>query len=204
MQTYLYTFFELLYMAIFDRKKEEKEKGLDLPDLPELPNMSDSEDLDIGDVTTSQPYEFPEPEKQVKDLPTFPDSNFGDSLSQEAVKSAIQPGKKLTMDVSEKPDIMPETPMPKPQDAPMAYETELPPSQDRRPKEPFYIRIDKFKFAIDGFEGVKEKIAEVEKYLRKIREQKRREDEEMEEWEKEIEAIKMRIEAIDNKIFSKL
>jgi hypothetical protein len=191
-------------MAIFDRKKEGKKRREVLPELPELPNLSDS---GFDDVTMSQPYENPNQSNEIKDLPSFPDSDFGESLSQEAVKSAVQPPpKKLTMDFSENPEpLPPQNPPQQPLPPPVSHEPSITaPAQPKKVKEPVYIRLDKFKFAIDGFEGIKEKIAEVEKYLHKIREQKRREDEEMQEWEKEIESIKMRIEAIDNKIFSKL
>ena len=195
-------------MALFDRKKEVKEKGSVLPELPELPNLSDSNQSDFEDVTMSEPYEFPDSNKEIKELPSFPDSDFGDSLSQEAVKSAIKtPERKLTMDFSEHNSNEFITPEEKTVQGPpeiMNTESFEPNAQTRVIKEPVYIRIDKFKFAIDGFEEIKEKIGEVEKYLQKIREQKRREDEEMHEWEKEIEAIKTRIESIDNKIFSKL
>ncbi len=200
-------------MAIFDRKKEAKKRSSALPDLPELPNLSDSKDMGFEEVTMSQPYEHLNSSNEIKDLPSFPDSDFGESLSQEAVKSAIQPPpKKLTMDFSENDSVLPkQSPspmMPSHQSPPtVSHEPSISPPapvQPKKVKEPVYIRLDKFKFAIDGFEGIKEKITEVEKYLHKIREQKRREDEEMQEWEKEIESIKMRIEAIDNKIFSKL
>jgi len=188
-------------MAIFAKKKGGKKKSNSLPDLPELPNLATNSDIDYENTQISIPYST-NPDNEIKDLPSFPDSDFGDSLNQEAVKSAIEPsGKRLTVDISE-----PDFENINYEKAPVNPLTQQvgDKSKKEKGKEPVYIRIDKFKFAIDCFENIKEKIAEVEKYLQKIREQKRREEEELDEWEKEIEAIKMKVESVDNKIFSKL
>lgn len=190
-------------MAIFATKKRGKTKDEKLPELPELPNFSDNSSWDQG-AEFSRPHS-PE-SSQIKNLPSFPDSEIGNSLSQEAVKSAVQP-KRLTIEIPEpnfeninyiktEPKRYPA--QPKPPIMPLSAE------KKDKGKEPVYIRVDKFKFAIDNFESIKQKISEVEKYLNKIREQKRKEYEELDEWEKEIEAIKLRIESVDNKIFSKL
>jgi len=190
-------------MAIFATKKGGNKKGEELPELPELPNLSNNSDWD-EDAQMSLPYSSDA--NDIRDLPSFPDSEIGDSLSQEAVKSAIQP-KRLTMEIPEpnfenldyvKTEPRKYPAQSKPSTIPVSAE------KKEKGKEPVYIRVDKFKFAIDNFESIKEKISEVEKYLNKIREQKRREYEELDEWEKEIEAIKLRIDAVDNKIFSKL
>ncbi len=223
-------------MAIFGRKKEGEEK--ETPNLPELPNLSDHpKDSGLDDAGTEDySYSMPELSKEIKELPSFPDSDFGDSLSQEAVKSAIEPpkiNKRLTNEFDE-PRFRPSKPMPKiinrqaskpvysetvqpaynksfsiePTPMPImeahSFSPPLMSSQEKKINEPVYIRIDKFKFALDSFHSIKEKINEVEKYLSEIKEQKRREDEELKEWENEIEAIKLRIEGIDNKIFSKV
>jgi len=228
-------------MAIFGRKREAD--GKEAPNLPELPNLSDNpKDSGLDNTETGDySYSMPELSKEIKELPSFPDSKFGDSLSQEAVKSAIEPlktNKRKAMDFDEpeftltKP-IQIETPKPvsKPINKPTyreitqpaynkSFSIENPPlpmteksqsrplmqtsAQERSINEPVYIRIDKFKFALESFQTIKEKINEVEKYLQEVKEQKKREDEELKEWENEIEAIKLRIEGIDNKIFSKV
>jgi hypothetical protein len=228
-------------MAIFARKKEVKKRGIpnlpELPEMPELPDLDKTEGSDFSDMDQMEPssYDNFEETEDIKNLPSFPDSKFGDSLSQEAVKSAIEPPKRkrLTMEIpshdfdfQRKPsktekedlyDLTPQKDIPKPRPLIIPkLEMPMPPKiqysqnivpQNIAPKkinEPIYVRIDKFKFALDGFKNIKEKVIEIEKYLQEIKEQKRREDEELGAWENEIEAIKLRIEAIDNKIFSKL
>ncbi|OGJ17371.1 hypothetical protein A3K73_06135 [Candidatus Pacearchaeota archaeon RBG_13_36_9] len=219
-------------MVVFGRKKEVEEK--EAPALPELPNLSDSADSGLDDKETGDySYSVPELSKEIKELPSFPDSKFGDSLSQEAVKSAITPiNKRRPMDFNEplftsqprqkpvslnfpasKPISRPSynktaqpvyKPSPPVKHAPPPMMENYSHNQEKEIKEPVYIRIDKFKFALDSFHSIKEKINEVEKYLHEIKDQKRKEDEELKEWENEIEAIKLRIEGIDNKIFSKV
>ncbi len=224
-------------MAIFGRKRAGEEK--EAPNLPELPNLSDQPgDSGLNNAETED-YSYPMPEisKEIKQLPSFPDSEFGDSLSQEAVKSAITPVNKKQKVVAEPQFVLPAT-VKKPvslnfkttnkpikkqvynettqpvytpsspiENAPLPITENYSPAsliQEKKISEPVYIRIDKFKFALESFQTIKEKINEVEKYLQEVKEQKKREDEELKEWENEIEAIKLRIEGIDNKIFSKV
>ncbi len=217
-------------MAIFKKKKEVKKKSHNFPELPELPEMPDLDNAGTSkfseeDDTEPSYYNDFQATSEIKKLPSFPDSKIGNSLSQKAVKSAIEPPKKkLTMEIpakdfdfNKKPlkieehnfyDAPPEKSLPEP---PIIHEFKMPLPRiqmkqvsTKKANEPIYIRIDKFKFALEGFNGIKEKIGEVEKYLEEIKEQKRKEDEELREWENEIEAIKLRIEAIDNKIFSEI
>lgn len=199
-------------MSLFKRKKEVKSEPGKLPnlppskDLPELPTLP----------------ELPKIEKRDHEmLPSFPDSKIGDDFSQQAVKSAVrdnQPSfepmilpnnfkksEKRTVELAESmtksPDINRIT-MSLPENEEERHEV----LKETRVKsvEPVYIRIDKFKLAIQSFNEIKNRVAEIENLLIKIKEQKQKEDEELREWEKEIETVKIRLEGIDRNIFSRV
>jgi hypothetical protein len=97
---------------------------------------------------------------------------------------------------------------------PMSYKPKMyntPSNQFSAPKpsqktaaEPVYVRIDKYKAALNSFHEVQIKISEIDHLLNQIRDQKKKEEEELIEWEREIEIIKERIAAIDQGIFSQL
>lgn len=199
-------------MGLF-RKKEVKEESEELPELPEFPRLPELPEPKI------RPYE-----REIKSLPSFPSSQFGKDLSQEAVKSALAPQEerealpmippktqllkeRRTLEISEQslpPEMQGDL-------QPSILDTRLPPpvsapqfSKFSKKTEPVYIRIDKFKSAITHFQEIQAKIYEIENLLKKIKEVKQKEDAELRDWEKELETVKARIDAIDKNIFSRL
>ena len=225
-------------MGLF-RKKEEKDKSKNkseipgLPELPELPELPDFPgkitskinrfpDLSELSPTPNLPnlnglneqenrfHEIPSLKyKNIQGLPSFPGSQMGEAMSQEAVKSAVNlPEYEETIGSSKERRTI-EISEPKMQMSRQIKNPIMPVFQSRdikmsRKIEPVYIRIDKFKSAAQSFEEIKEKIAEIESLLSDIKEVKQKEEQELSEWEREVETIKARIEAIDNNIFSKL
>jgi len=164
--------------------------------LPKLPSILEKNPLP----------ELPQKEEESneKELPSFPESDFGRDFSQEAIKSAILP---KSPPIRERMTI--ELPSQEFQKSESNYgefkEEPLEPiSRLSKKAEPVYIRIDKFKSAITNFEEIRSKIIEIDRLLKSIQEQKRKEDEELRAWETDIELIKTRVEAIDKNIFSKI
>lgn len=216
-------------MAWFKKKKEvniEKGEG-ELPELPKLPELPRLPELPkfpskfeetessffpklskLPEITPKTSFEV----EDIKSLPSFPGSEFGESLSQEAAKSAIPskklpPTEKLTLELPEKEPEFPwqlTSVLPQVKNAQLIPTMTPPVPRFSKKIEPVYIRIDKFKSAINSFQEIQAKLSEIDNLLRKINEQKRKEDEELREWEREIEMIKARIESIDKNIFSKL
>jgi len=198
-------------MALFKKKKEVEEHA-ELPELPKLP--------DFPEITSKNAQKTPEPELPtpplkesepfVKKLPSFQDSELGTS-GQEALKSAANPYFSLSPEPQMTPSIMPpkekrtlEINEPSKGTPEFIKAPDLETRSEIKSVEPVYVRIDKFKAAINNFDEIKSKILEIEDLLRKIRGIKQKEEEELKEWEKEIESIKARIEGIDRSIFSKI
>lgn len=172
-------------MSWFKKKKEVN--GLPkLPELPELPKMPSLS-------------KFPE-------MPELPNSVMPRTIDfhQEAIKSAISPisskeeknKERRTLEIAEF-----KTPF---SSLPSLTSKPSLSKQLTKKAEPVYIRIDKFKAAIQNFQEIQGKIAEIESLLQRIKEMKQKEDEELRLWERELETIKARIGAIDKNIFSKL
>lgn len=104
-------------------------------------------------------------------------------------------------------------PRPQPQAAVSARPVPAPPRAITSPppvrheiqeKEPIFVKIDKFKDAVESFEKVKERVNEIENMLRRIKETKQKEDQELREWEHEIQIIKTKVINIDSSLFKKI
>lgn len=201
----------------------------EFPKLPKMPKLSESP----PSKSQKTPPEIIQPPQlsgqpkpgipEIKSLPPFPDS-MGEDFSQEAVKSAISPPPsiqekpkimkgKRTLEIAEweEPKFSQTAPrLPKMPKGKKIRELSTQPSvpitipKISKKIEPVYIRIDKFKSAVQSFQEIQDKLSEVEELLKDIREIKHKEDEELREWEQELEIIKARIDSIDNNIFSKL
>lgn len=197
-------------MGLFKKKKEVEEEGIlpELPELPELPKLPESPKPEIR-LPKIKPLKIsPEPYNpiNIRSLPSFPNSQIGESLSQTAIKSTIEPPeipyfkerRTFELPEGEQEQMIPSM---------LPTQSIMPPVSaihTSKKIEPVYIRIDKFKSAINSFQEIQAKISEIDILLAKIREQKNKEDGELREWEREIETIKARIEAIDRNIFSKI
>jgi len=79
-----------------------------------------------------------------------------------------------------------------------------PPMETSMQSEPIFVKIDKFKTAVDNFDKVKEKVGDIEDMLHKIKSIREKEDQELKEWEHEVQMIRSRVENIDNSLFKKV
>ena len=71
-------------------------------------------------------------------------------------------------------------------------------------KEPIFVKIDKFKDAVQSFEHVKSKVEDIEKMLHEIKLIKAKEEQELQQWENEVRVIKSRVENIDESLFKEM
>ena len=185
-------------MGFFSRKKEEdnnlNSRLPELPDvrLPELPEDSNATDI--------QP------------LPKFPESSTGNSFGLQAIKSNVgfrskvqeqneeeikEGTEKTTMEISDLDNYKPTEISKRYSSAPMERNY----SSD---KEPIFIKLDKFKEAVEKFDEIKDKIQDIDDSIKQIREIKEKEEQELKLWEEEVQAIKEKAANIDSSLFSKI
>lgn len=175
-------------MQFFKKKgtPKEEEKRFELPELPSLPEIREIKEAialpqTVSTMTSLAPPVFI---RRATEEIGLPDIRTQPPMIQEA---------------------MPEPAYSYPQSYPQESRADT--SNDRRPvklKEPIFVKIDKFKDALNNFETVKKKLTEMENLLKKVKETRGREQEEMDMWEREIMTIKDRVSSIDEKLFSKL
>jgi hypothetical protein len=164
-------------------KKSEARK-IDLPEIPGSPELP----------------ELPQENEPIPPLPTFPRTQIGNNMGLQAIKSTVNgdtdnPGynteeedtKKRTVEWSDLPE-----------------PTKLETKKYSIDKEPIFVKLDKFKDAVEKFQQVKEKVSEIESTLKKIKEIKDKEDTELKSWEEEVMAIKEKVENIDSSLFNKI
>ncbi|MFC1685898.1 hypothetical protein ACFLZZ_02640 [Nanoarchaeota archaeon] len=80
----------------------------------------------------------------------------------------------------------------------------MPQLEITRPKEPIFVKIDKFRDAMASFELVKKKLTETSSLLEKIKDTRSKEEAELQDWAEELGTIKQKISVIDKKIFGAL
>jgi len=165
----------------------ELPKQPSLPKLPELPRLKNNKNRKIPSLPP---------------LPKYPET--------EAIKHTINAPEAVLTPISDMtPSISTRhtTPIPI---TPEANQKQInqPHLMTSPPKtineEPIFVKINKFKDAIENFDQVKEKVSDIEKMLREIKDIKAREDQELKEWENEIHLIKTKIQGIDNSLFEKV
>ena len=64
-----------------------------------------------------------------------------------------------------------------------------------------FVKVDKYKEAIDTLEIIKEKLKTTQVVLNELRELKKKEDAELEEWQASIDQIKEKLTLVDNNLF---
>ncbi|MBM3234136.1 hypothetical protein FJZ19_03505 [Candidatus Pacearchaeota archaeon] len=173
----------------FQKKSEEKPKDKSLPELPELPELPG---LPISPDIVKE---------ELPVLPTFPNSETGDKINQEAIKSSFEPQKikPYTKEISSPKEVI-KTPI-------KLMTKELPISRIEPravEKQPVFVRIDKFQEAIKNFEDIRKKLFEIENYLSEIKAIRLKEEKELEGWETEILELKNKLESIDSLVFKKI
>jgi len=164
-------------MKLFSKKEEEAK--------PELP-----------------PLKFPEFPKEEQKVPSY---EAGISPAEAAsLKEAIQPRLEIPI----------RKPVMRPPVQPIILErpTETPRVEERRYEEPeergtqkrgqtLFVKIERYKEALEKMEHIKEKIIEAERILRNLDEMKRQEDEELTRWHQDLETIKSKILSVDKSLF---
>ena len=132
---------------------KKKETKKELSSLPELPEMP----------------RFPElPKDTMPILPPFP---FTRTKFEEI---QVPPQKPMTMEMNEKPtfkEIMPEMPR-----------FQMPEMPESRPREPIFVKIEKYREAIMQLEIIKRKLHETSNLLEKIKDTRAKENEELNIW----------------------
>src|SRR3989344_80237 len=64
-----------------------------------------------------------------------------------------------------------------------------------------FVKVEKYKEAIDTLEIIKEKLKTAQAVLNELRELKRKEEAELEEWENTLNNIKEKLTLVDNNLF---
>jgi len=195
-------------MGWFNKKDEEKEAIPSLPELPKLPDFPR-----VKEETE---------EKYIHQLPSLPNSPFGQKFSQNTIKDAVTGGKErgYIEEIGDFNEVLSIPPRQKEINAkqgpnfPFKEEfnkkvQEIPKEFEKVAKsikqnEPIFIRIDKFEESLNNFERIKEQVIGIESTLEGIKKIKEQESIELEEWEKEMKTIKSQIEKIDSDLFSKV
>ena len=146
------------------------------PELPQLPALP----------------ELPE----LPSLPQLPRASSGEALGIGAIKDSVSglPPKKdyeiRKIDLTERRSM------------------ELPDMGSQRSmssqNEPIFIKLDKFKEAVEKFSEIKEKVNDIEEALIKIKDVKDREAQELKSWEEEVQMIKEKVANIDVSLFQKI
>jgi len=214
-------------MAFLKKKEVKQKSGLPaLPELPELPELPKTSLPKLPEATEQPEQALPTSlqteQKAVKTAVDMPNEappiipasaskipekmslpkGVSENVPQELPEQFAQHRRRRTMEISEPEGMRPSITAEPPKELP----TSQPPivAQQTKKIEPVYVRIDKFKSAVNSFESIKEKVVEIQELLRKVKEVKQKEDEELREWERELESVKARLAAIDQNIFSKL
>ena len=207
-------------MGLFKKKVEKKEfvtGASSLPESPRLPELPELPELPAMNEDMS--------EEALPQLPSFPNSDFGNKFSRESIKEAVS-GKKEGEEVPIADDFDEEQMMQGPLKKPLAVEEEDFDEDEEMEKiprrsyeasshfkqaysatrkaEPIFIRIDKFEESLKIFEKAKDQVSEIEDLIKHTKALKAKEEEELNSWEKEIQSIKQEVEKIDKDIFSKI
>ncbi len=156
-----------------------------------LPELSESYDSDFSNNLPA--------------LPSFPNNSTGESLGIQAIKHAINPR-------FDEPGIYDNETHKEFSNDSVINEHLVTLSKSRFPEiveefsreaEPIFVKLDKFKYAVENFEKVREKVGDIGKMLEQIKEIREKEDAELRSWEENLRSIKLKIESIDNSLFKK-
>jgi hypothetical protein len=194
-------------MPLFKKREPERaERSFDVPELPAFPEVREIKDaltprdnFDSIPPLPRLPSISPNPYNQMqpKSEPKKAQEIGGPVWQPENMPQSREISEPRTMESDEVEEVM------LPQRA-QSYPKTQSQSRQLKPKEPIFIKIDRFSEALKNFDQIKEKVDELDELLKKTREIRQQEQQEFESWEKEIEDIKDKISLIDEKLFSKL
>lgn len=198
----------------FSKKNEEKTNTSALPELPELPELPqqfpESSNRQLSPIPPAKSPTPPARAFQIKEnissLPSFPNSDTGNKISREAIKSALSTEKQNKPYTQEIPSGLKEVRMKEENpDFGTSMRVSMPAARVvERDSSPIFVRIDKFQTSVKSLNEIKKQISQIENYLAEIKAVKSKEEHELSEWEHEILEIKSKLESIDKTLFSKL
>jgi len=114
-------------------------------------------------------------------FPGLPEHNFPMyeptfPSSPESIKRAVQDFEPISMERKERSILMPE-------------------------EKAIFVKVDKYKEAIDTLEIIKEKLKTAQSILNELKDLKKKEEAELEEWQNSINDIKEKLTLVDNNLF---
>lgn len=159
-------------MALFFKKKKEEKIEINLPHVNEIPRFPEF-----------QTPKFPEIESIKKEIERKPE-DLGIPM-----REVIQPEQRKQENIS--------IPIRK------AVQEEKIMVSRRMSDEtkPIFVKIEKYKTALDLIDQIKSKISEAEKILTDVENIKVNEDKELENWKSELQDIKEKLLSVDKNLF---
>ena len=170
-------------MGLFSKKKEEK-----------IPAISSNIKLVQPKLNIS---EFPEIHKEETPVPLYKPT-----LSE--IKTEVK-GQNLEIP-ERKPRIEPQRMMPfTPKIEPESYDfptEDISTSRLTTSEKPLFIKIEKYKSAVEELESLKEKIHTTEEILNSLEDIRRKEDRQIQTWREELNKLKNKLLNIDKDLFN--
>jgi hypothetical protein len=204
-------------MSLFKRRIKENSpsESMSLPDLPQLPYIPKDEDMKLH---SSQPLTREIEEKSNQNMiKSAIRENFQKPSrfepDSELIRPQIEAPRTREFESEDyqspyRPVIKKPIQIPSYQKQPEKKIQEF----NQKPKEfkqqgkqePVFVRVDKYKSAVNNLQDVKQKLMEIEKLLGDIKELKNKEELELNEWGKEIQSAKSKLDTVDKMLFSQL
>lgn len=169
-------------MGFFTKnKKEEPPKemfklpaGPEMPLFPELPQQKEEPEFSGLPALPSLPS-----------LPSFPNQQM-----PEINQIKVAASRPMTIEIGNP------SPPPSFASSPSLFST---PSAKAR--GPIFVKIDKYKDAMESLETIKKRVQETSSLVESIKETRAKEEEELDQWAREIEDVKRKIDLIESKLF---
>jgi hypothetical protein len=217
-------------MGIFKRKTKERElpESISLPDLPDIPDFKQNNNIKMPVLPTISKEITEKSNREImksaiNDNPEITRNNFEkkrpnqelrfDDSDFEIIKPQIR--NPMTREISDnfseyepmikikqKENISHPAPQLKKQEEFSLKRKEI--TNQTNKQGPIFVRVDKYKSAVEKLQNIKQKIIEIEKLLSDVKELKSKEEFELGEWDKEIQSAKSKIDIVDKLLFSQL
>jgi len=158
-------------MALFFKRKKEEKRDIELPHVTGIPRFPEF------------PTKFPEIESIKKEIERKPE-DLGIPM-----REVIQTGQITKENIS--------IPIRKPIQEEKVMVSRRSPDETK----PIFVKIEKYKTAIDLIDQIKSRISEAEKILIDIENLKANEDKELENWKSELQEIKEKLLSVDKNLF---
>ena len=172
-------------------KKKEK-----IPQLREAPNLPEISTLNTISVQPAIPLPPNQTQETIKSA--IASSEKKEVIIEEAPK-AVELGKEGSMIPSIQDYETPETTTQITKTTTIQY-----PSMPKSPKEPVFIKIDRYESAVRDLDEIKKNLRDIEATLEKVRDVKLKEDLEITGWSQEIANIKAKLNSIESRVFNQI